>query len=188
MRLGMFDPPAMVPYSRIPEASSTARRIGNWRCKLAEESMVLLKNDGVLPLKGAKRIAVVGPLADQTDVLLGNYHGTPTHTVSVLEGMRAAFPARRITYVPGTQFLSPDGDPVPAGAAERQRAVSRAWTPNIEQARMSIPKSAPTAVRVEAECEYRCELQSLLRSAAGIRCPVDSDSQRARDRETIGSA
>ena len=37
--------------------------------------MVLLKNDGVLPLKSVKRIAVVGPLADQTAVLLGNYNG-----------------------------------------------------------------------------------------------------------------
>ena len=42
-------------------------------------------------------------LAQQTDVLLGNYHGTPTHVVSVLEGMRAAFPNAQIAYVPGTQ-------------------------------------------------------------------------------------
>jgi beta-glucosidase len=75
--------------------------------------MVLLKNDGVLPLKGAKRIAIVGPLAEQTPVLLGNYHGEPTHAVSVLEGMKAAFPDAQITYVPGTQFLSNSGEPVP---------------------------------------------------------------------------
>jgi beta-glucosidase len=75
--------------------------------------MVLLKNDGVLPLRSAKRIAVVGPLADQTAVLLGNYNGTPTHTVSLLEGLKAEFPDAKITYVPGTQFLSNRGDPVP---------------------------------------------------------------------------
>ena len=51
--------------------------------------MVLLKNDGALPLKTSGiKIAVVGPLADQTKVLLGNYNGTPTHTVSILEGIR----------------------------------------------------------------------------------------------------
>jgi beta-glucosidase len=77
---------------------------------------VLLKNDGVLPLKSVKHIAVIGPLAEQTAVLLGNYNGTPTHTVSVLEGMKAEFPAVKITYVPGTQFLSHQGDPVPASA------------------------------------------------------------------------
>jgi beta-glucosidase len=76
--------------------------------------MVLLKNDGVLPLRSARRIAIVGPLADQTAVLLGNYNGTPTHSVSVLEGMKAEFPNAKITYVPGTQFLSNQGSPVPA--------------------------------------------------------------------------
>ena len=57
---------------------------------------------------------MVGPLADQTSVLLGNYNGIPTHTVSVMEGLKAEFPDAKITYVPGTQFLSPVGDPVPA--------------------------------------------------------------------------
>jgi beta-glucosidase len=116
IRLGMFDPPSMVPYARIDgrELDSLAHR--QLALRLAEESMVLLKNDGVLPLKGARRIAVLGPLADQTAVLLGNYNGTPTHTVSVLEGMKAAFPNAEITYVPGTQFLSDDGQPVPANA------------------------------------------------------------------------
>ena len=79
--------------------------------------MVLLKNDGTLPLKqGQLKIAVVGPLADQTKYLLGNYNGTPTHTVSVLEGLRAEFPEAQINFVPGTQFLRADGDPVPASA------------------------------------------------------------------------
>jgi beta-glucosidase len=113
MRLGMFDPPAMDPYSRISESDLDSPAHRALALKLAEESMVLLKNDGVLPLKGAKRIAVVGPLADQTDVLLGNYHGSPTHVVSVLEGMRAVFPGAQITYVPGTQFLSNAGEPIP---------------------------------------------------------------------------
>jgi beta-glucosidase len=114
MRLGMFDPPAMVPYERLDRSELDGPAHRRLALRLAEESMVLLKNDGILPLKGAKRIAVVGPLAEQTDVLLGNYHGTPTHIVSVIEGMRAAFPGAQITYVPGTQFLSNAGEPIPA--------------------------------------------------------------------------
>jgi beta-glucosidase len=116
MRLGMFDPPSIVPYERLDpkELDSPAHR--KLALKLAEESMVLLKNDGVLPLKNAKHIAVIGPLADQTTVLLGNYHGEPTHSVSVLEGMRAAFPGAEITYVPGTQYLSNAGHQVPTSA------------------------------------------------------------------------
>ncbi len=62
------------------------------------------------------KIAVVGPLADQTKVLLGNYNGIPSHTVSILEGLRAEFPGASINYVPGTQFLSHDAQPVPASA------------------------------------------------------------------------
>jgi beta-glucosidase len=76
--------------------------------------MVLLKNDGLLPLKpGIKKIAVVGPLADQTRPLLGNYAGQPTHIVSILDGLHAEFPNAAITFVPGTQFLRTDGTPVP---------------------------------------------------------------------------
>ena len=63
--------------------------------------MVLLKNDGLLPLKpGIKKIAVIGPLADQTRPLIGNYAGQPTHIVSILDGLRAEFPNATITFVP----------------------------------------------------------------------------------------
>ena len=114
MRLGMFDPPSDVPYTKIDEKELDSPAHRELARRMANESMVLLKNDGVLPLKSVRRIAVVGPLAEQTAVLLGNYNGTPTHTVSVLEGMKAEFPNATITYVPGTQFLSERGNPVPA--------------------------------------------------------------------------
>ena len=114
MKLGMFDPPEMVPYSRIDEKLLDSAEHRAEARKLANEAMVLLKNDGVLPLKGsALKIAVVGPLADQTKVLMGNYTGVPSHAVSVLDGLKAEFPAAKITYVAGTQFLRNDGTPVP---------------------------------------------------------------------------
>jgi beta-glucosidase len=109
MKLGMFDPPELVPYNKIDEKLLDSAQHRELARKLADESIVLLKNDGVLPLKSAKlKIAVVGPLADQTKVLLGNYNGTPTHTVSVLEGLRAEFPAAAINFVSGTSFLRKD--------------------------------------------------------------------------------
>jgi beta-glucosidase len=114
IKLGLFDPPEMVPYSKIDEKELDSAEHRAYSRKLANESMVLLKNDGVLPFKsGIKKIAVVGPLADQTAVLLGNYAGRPTHSVSVVDGLKAEFPNATVTYVPGTQFLRADGNPVP---------------------------------------------------------------------------
>jgi beta-glucosidase len=114
IKLGMFDPPDHNPYAKIDANDLNSSEHRALARKLAEESMVLLKNDGTLPIKpGTRNILVVGPLADQTAVLLGNYNGTPTHTVSLLEGLKAEFPDARITYLPGTQFLRDDGQPIP---------------------------------------------------------------------------
>jgi beta-glucosidase len=114
MKLGMFDPQEMVTYSKIDESLLDGPAHRALARKLANESMVLLKNDGVLPLKTSGiKIAVVGPLAGQTHVLLGNYNGIPSHTVSVLEGLRKEFPAGTIRYVPGTTFLASEGSPKP---------------------------------------------------------------------------
>jgi len=115
MKLGMWDPPDMVPYTKIDEKLLDGPAHRALARKLANESMVLLKNDGVLPLKTSGiKIAVVGPLAGQTKVLLGNYNGTPTHTVSVMEGLKAEFPSAQIKFFEGTQFLSKQASPVPA--------------------------------------------------------------------------
>ena len=106
MRLGMFDPPNMVPYANTPasEIDSAAHR--QLALKTAQESMVLLKNDGALPLgSNVKKILVVGPLADQTQVLHGNYAGTASHAVTALEGIRKQFGAPKVSFVPGTNFL-----------------------------------------------------------------------------------
>ncbi len=150
IRLGTFDPPEMVPYSKIDEKILDSAEHRALARKMANESMVLLKNDGVLPLKTVKRIAVVGPLADQTAVLLGNYNGTPTHTVSVLEGMKAEFPQAKITYVPGTQFLSNHGDPVTASAL-----TTPDGKPGLKAEYGSRPgfdsKTTPLASRVESD-------------------------------------
>jgi beta-glucosidase len=155
IKLGMFDPPEMVPYSKIDEKLLDSAGHRAMARNLANESMVLLKNDGVLPLRASGiRIAVVGPLADQTNVLLGNYNGMPSHTVSVLEGLRNEFPgATTINYVPGTQFLSLDGAPVPASALafDGKPGVKASYSKFDMAASMANPSTppAPLATRVE---------------------------------------
>jgi beta-glucosidase len=117
IRLGMFDPPEVVPYERIDEKELDSAEHRAHALKLANESMVLLKNDGTLPIKpDIRKIAVVGPLANQTKVLLGNYAGKPTHSVSMIDGIKSQFPNATISYISGIQFLRNDGNPIPDSA------------------------------------------------------------------------
>ena len=104
MKLGMFDPQEIVPYSVIkPDANNTeANR--QFARKVARESIVLLKNDhSTLPLSNKiKSIAVIGPYADELSVLLGNYNGDPTNPVTILQGIKNRAGRKiRITYALG---------------------------------------------------------------------------------------
>ncbi|CAN5659119.1 glycoside hydrolase family 3 protein [soil metagenome] len=89
-RLGMFDKPADVPYAQIPISEVDSPAHDALALKAAEESLVLLKNDGILPLdpKKLKRVAVIGPVTDRVAALVGNYNGTPSHPVTLLQGIR----------------------------------------------------------------------------------------------------
>jgi beta-glucosidase len=114
--LGLFDPPESVNPAHTPDAFLDSFANRELAARVARESMVLLKNDGVLPLPvDLKKIAVVGPLADSSRVLLGNYNGTPSRSTTALAGIEAQFPEARITFEPGTSFLRPLV-PVPASA------------------------------------------------------------------------
>ena len=106
MRLGMFDPPEMVPYANTPDSEIDSAPHRQLALKIARESMTLLKNDGVLPLaSNVKNILVVGPLAESVQVLHGNYSGTASHAVTALEGIKKQFSGAQVTYEPGTNFL-----------------------------------------------------------------------------------
>jgi len=105
-RLGMFDPPEMVKYAQTPDSEIASEAHRELALKVAWESMVLLKNNGVLPLRAnIRKIAVVGPLADSESVLAGNYSGTPRRTTTVLEGIRKQFGSAQVSYAEGTNFL-----------------------------------------------------------------------------------
>ncbi|MCX7682069.1 MAG: glycoside hydrolase family 3 C-terminal domain-containing protein [Anaerolineae bacterium] len=104
-RLGMFDPSEQVPYTQIPYEVVDSPAHRELALQAARESIVLLKNDGLLPLsKSLHSIAVIGPNADSRDVLLGNYNGTPSYAVTVLEGIRKKLPSATIYYAPGCEL------------------------------------------------------------------------------------
>jgi beta-glucosidase len=105
-RLGLFDPPDKVPYAQTPDSEIDSEAHRELALKMARESIVLLKNDGVLPF-GSKiaKIAVVGPLAQSVEVLHGNYSGTASRAVSALEGIQKQFGAAQVSFAPGMNFL-----------------------------------------------------------------------------------
>ncbi len=103
-KLGLFDPPAIVPFAQIPLSENNSPAHQALALRVARESMVLLKNDGLLPLNRAKikRIAVIGVNANSVPMLLGNYNGTPSHPVTILEGIRSVAGAKiDVVYEPG---------------------------------------------------------------------------------------
>jgi beta-glucosidase len=104
IRLGMFDPPEAVPWARLGAETVDAPEHRRLARQAAVESIVLLENRGVLPLgAGFRRLLVVGPTADDREVLLGDYHGTPANPVVPLAGIRAAARAHgaSVRYVRG---------------------------------------------------------------------------------------
>ena len=99
--LGMFDPAEMLPWANLGEDVISSEKFNDLAVQAARESMVMLKNEGILPLsKSLKTIAVVGPNADDVELLNGNYGGTPSdnHKHSLLSGIRKALPDARVIY------------------------------------------------------------------------------------------
>jgi beta-glucosidase len=116
MRLGMFDPPASVPYASIPFSVVNSTENEALALQAARESMVLLKNDGhFLPLKtdGSQTIAVIGPLAASRLGLEGNYNGTPRKPILPLDGISAEFGSSHVLYAEGSPFVMGGAVPVP---------------------------------------------------------------------------
>ncbi len=124
-RLGMFDPPERVPFSRIPISQNDSNEHRQLARDAEREAIVLLKNQGgFLPLSASvRRIAVIGPSADDPVGLLGNYHGISSKQVTALEGIERQFSKAQLRYalgatytpstpslVPSTVLTAPDGN------------------------------------------------------------------------------
>ncbi|MFT4089141.1 MAG: glycoside hydrolase family 3 C-terminal domain-containing protein [Asticcacaulis sp.] len=114
IRLGLYDAPGTGPWGHITAADYDTAAHRALSQKTAESAIVLLKNDGLLPLKGAPRhIAVIGPNAHSIDALVGNYNGTPSKPVTIVDGLKARYPDAEITYVEGTGWVAPPLEDMP---------------------------------------------------------------------------
>lgn len=132
LKLGMLAAPETVPYASIPFEVVACSEHREAARRMAEASMVLLKNDGVLPLRreAVRTIAVIGPNADSVTALLGNYHGTPSDACTVLRGIQEAVAdGSRVLYAQGSHLYQSSidnfdiqGDRLSEAAAVAQRA------------------------------------------------------------------
>ncbi|MCX6332751.1 MAG: glycoside hydrolase family 3 C-terminal domain-containing protein [Bacteroidia bacterium] len=152
-RLGMFDPPDMVEYSKIPYSVLDSEPNKALARETALKSVVLLKNENsTLPLKkNIGTVAVIGPNADQTFVLLGNYNGTPSDPFTPLRGIKEKLNGQsEVLYAQGSNWVAgmPNQKPEEELKSEALEAAKKAnviimcmgITPRLEgeQLRLSI--------------------------------------------------
>ena len=99
--LGEMDDPSLVEWSKIPYSAMSTKQSANLSLDMARQTIVLLQNkNNVLPLqKGKEKIAVIGPNADNTPMMWGNYNGTPNRTVTILDGIKAK--QKKLFYAQG---------------------------------------------------------------------------------------
>jgi beta-glucosidase len=160
-RLGMFDPPALVPWSGLPMSVVESPEHIALSREAARASIVLLENrGGLLPLDaGVRRLAVVGPVADDVEVLLGNYHGEPTSPVTLLAGLRAAGHGRgvEVTYARGAPLAGRGGS-----SAQRTEALRVARRADVIVAALGL------SARYEGEEGETAENPSGDRTSLGL--------------------
>ncbi len=160
MRLGMFDPPERVRWARIPASVNQAPAHDALALKAAQASLVLLKNDGILPLsRNTRRIAVVGPTADDTMALLGNYFGTPAAPVTILQGIREAAKGVEVRYARGVDLVEGRDDPGATPLIEPTYLRPSADSPERglrgEYFRTPDLSGTPALVRTDAQIGFR---------------------------------
>ncbi len=112
-RLGMFDPEEMNPYNDIPVSVINSPAHRKLARQAAEESIVMLKNNGVLPLKNdLAQYYITGPTASSVYALMGNYYGVTDEYVTVLEGIASHIaPGSQLKYKPGILLSRPNANP-----------------------------------------------------------------------------
>jgi beta-glucosidase len=116
IRLGTLEPPDRQPFPSLDRSIVFSPEHARLNLRAAEESMVLLKNDGVLPIaSGAKTIAVIGPNAASLESVEGNYSGVPIDPVTPLSAFRslAAQQHFHILYAQGSPYVEELSLPVP---------------------------------------------------------------------------
>jgi beta-glucosidase len=165
-RLGMFDAPEQIPWNKLPASTNQSAAHHQLARSAAQKSIVLLKNSGVLPLKkDLKSIAVIGPTADETIALLGNYYGTPAAPVTILKGIQQAVsPNTQVYFARGADLVEGRQEPRAAPLIESRylRASKNSAENGLtgEYFRGKNLAGIPVLTRVDTQVAFRWDRNS----------------------------
>ncbi len=120
LRLGVYECPLAYDHELLDSPAHRALNL-----QTARESLVLLKNDGMLPLKGVKSVAVIGPNAMNIKALMGNYHGDASEYITVLDGIRANAGNIRVRYSVGCELVPFQPPQIPGMSMSSDEAMMR---------------------------------------------------------------
>lgn len=160
-QLGMFDPPEKVRWAQIPYSVNQAPKHDQLARRAAQSSIVMLKNDGMLPLsRDIKTLAVIGPTADEVMSLLGNYYGTPAAPVTILQGIREAVGSQtKVLYSRGADLVEGREEaravPLIEATFMRPEASSKEQGLKGEYFRGRDFAGAPAMTRVDSRIAFR---------------------------------
>lgn len=174
-KLGMFDPDSMVDYARIPMTVVGSKEHVQLSLEAAEKSLVLLKNNGILPLKHIKKIALIGPNANNPAILTGNYNGDPINPITPLKALRAKLGANNVIYTPGC--------PIVPGVYTDFKTVSETNLFHLEKGKLAKGlkaeyflnvnfEGAPKIVRIDKNINFewpRSPINKLVDESFGVR-------------------
>lgn len=185
VRLGLLDAPGDGPYASISAKDYDTPEHRALSTQAARESMVLLKNSGLLPFKSAPRsILVVGPNANSVDPLVGNYNGTPSQPITVYAGIKQRFASSQVNYVEGTGWVAPPLEDIPDAVLCQDAACTQPGI-KVEEYQGTKLAGTPAAVRTDANARVawgtptREERETSIRWSGYIK-PSDTGAFRFR--------
>jgi beta-glucosidase len=174
-RLGMFDPDDMVPYTKIPFTVVGSREHLALSRETAEKSLVLLKNNGILPLQHVKKVALIGPNANNFSILIGNYNGEPIHPVTPLTGLQEKLGRNNVHYAMGCPLVPgvyTDFEPIPYENFFHEENGKRLKGLKAEYFDNKELKGSPKMVRVDSAIHfywYRSPISNEVESQFSVR-------------------
>lgn len=167
-RLGQFDPAEKVPYRAIPASANNTEANDKLALEAARQSLVLLKNDGSLPwnAKSLKTVAIIGPTGNEYSTIIGNYSGTPSRKVTLVDGLRAKLEAQGVKVIaePGVALVKGfrmSGGSFPGGVLftdEKHREAglrAEVFEHEKQDAKKPLVEGKPVSKRLDAQIDFQ---------------------------------